>query len=279
MGIEVKIEGTKEISKALVEIFSPVTELLGTLGDRVRVYRQISLMRALKRAQEIAHNEKLTMTEPPVKFLVPFIEDCSLETPEDEKLIDMWAKLLVSASTEFKPEHNLFIRILRELSSAEAKLLEFIIAPETHSHYSHGWHLEDVEHSWTDPFIYITIRNAIDGIGKKLNDDFPFDLLEAKVRELDEGPGSIIYFFDVSKGRKNEYPLDGVHTSPRGPIDDDFNPVSIAMLKSLGLIGDFKSSELWFGSYVFEVYAYYLTNLGAHFVASCTTNPTHGSRR
>ena len=66
MTIDIKLEGTKELTNALVEIFSPVTELLGTVGDRVRVYRQVSLMRALKRAKEIAASEELVMVEPPV---------------------------------------------------------------------------------------------------------------------------------------------------------------------------------------------------------------------
>jgi hypothetical protein len=93
MSVDIKVEGTKEISNALVELFSPVTNLLGTLGDRVRVYRQLSLMRSLKRAREIAAEEGLSLKEPPLKFLVPYLEDCSLESPEDIDLIEMWARL------------------------------------------------------------------------------------------------------------------------------------------------------------------------------------------
>ena len=106
MAIELKIEGTKEISKALVEMFSPVTEALGSLGDRVRVYRQLSLMRSFKRAHEIAKEEGLVLKEPPLKFLVPYMEDCSLEQPEDTTLIDMWAKLLASAGGNFKTNNR-----------------------------------------------------------------------------------------------------------------------------------------------------------------------------
>ena len=276
MTIDIKLEGTKELTNALVEIFSPVTELLGSVGDRVRVYRQISLMRALKRAKEIAENEKLVIAEPPIKFLVPYMEDCSLESPDDEKLINMWAKLLVSASTSIKPEHNLFIRILREMTSSEAKLLEYIISPDSHPHYSGHWHLEDVESYWSDPFVFIGIRDSIKEINRKLSSNFPFGVLEEKFRQHSEQPGSIIYFFDVSKGEKNNYPLDGIHTNKRGVIDDDFKPISITMLKSLGLIGEYKSSELWFSTYVFDVRVYFITHLGAMFIEACTTNPVNG---
>jgi hypothetical protein len=275
MSIDIKLEGTKEISNALVEIFSPVTELLGTLGDQVRIYRQLSLMRALKHAQEIVTKEQLTVVEPPIKFLVPFMEDCSLEAPEDNLLVDMWAKLFVSAASNFKSEHNLFIRILREMTYSEAKLLEYVISQETHQHYVDSWHLEDVEGEWSDPFVFIKIRDSISKFGTELNDTFPFENLEVEFRKQAEQPGCVVYFFDIEKGVRNEYPLEGVHTNSRGPIDDDFDSISIAMLKSLGLIGEYKSSELWFGSYVFDVRSYFLTELGAHFVASCTTKPVH----
>ncbi len=84
MTLEVKIEGTKGLSKAIVEAFSPLTEALGTLGDRIRIYRQLSLMRSLRRAQEIAEEEHLPLKQPPLKFLVPFLEDCSLEEPQHD---------------------------------------------------------------------------------------------------------------------------------------------------------------------------------------------------
>lgn len=276
MTIDVKLEGTKEISNALVEIFSPVTNLLGTLGDRVRIYRELSLLRSLKRAREIAAEEGLTLKEPPLKFLVPYLEDCSLESPDNKDLIEMWAKLLASSATDFKPEHNLFIRILREMTASEAKLLEYIASPESHPLYIEHWHLEDSWSSWHDPYVYIKLRDCIAALPEALNDASNFQQLEKSFRESAEEPGTIIYFFDVGKGQQGVYPIDGVHTSPRGRIDDDFDRASIAILKSLGLIGDYVSPEFWFDDFVFEARAYYLTELGAHFVAACTRLPVSG---
>jgi len=69
--VEVKIEGTKELSNALVEMFSPVTEALGALGDRVRIYRQISLLRSFKRAKAIASSEGLIFDRAPVEVPRP----------------------------------------------------------------------------------------------------------------------------------------------------------------------------------------------------------------
>lgn len=276
MSVDIKIEGTKEISNALVEIFSPVTNLLGTLGDRVRIYRQLSLLRSLKRAKEIASEEGLEVKEPPLKFLVPYMEDCSLESPDDEVLIEMWAKLLASSAAHSRPEHNIFIRVLRELTASEAKLLEYVASPNSHQRFKGHWHLEDVSGDWHDPYVFIKLRDCIADLSDGLNDATDFGQLENSFREKAEQPGVVVYFFDVSRGKQGAYPLDGVHNNARGPIDDDFERTSIAILKSLGLICDYVSPEFWFGKFEFDVRAYYLTELGAHFIEACTRLPVSG---
>lgn len=277
MPVDIKIEGTKEISNALVEIFSPVTNLLGTLGDRVRIYRQLSLLRSLKRAKEIASEEGLKLNEPPLKFLVPYLEDCSLESPDDDVLIEMWAKLLASSAAHPRPEHNIFIRVLRELTASEAKLIEYLVSPNSHQQFKGHWHLEDVSSDWYDPFVFIKLRDCIAELSDGLNDDTDFAQLENSFREKAEPPGSVVYFFNVGKGKQGAYPLDDVHNNSRGPIDDDFERTSIAILKSLGLIGDYVSPEFWFGEFVFDVRAYYLTELGAHFIEACTRLSVSGT--
>jgi hypothetical protein len=281
MVVEVKIEGTKELSNALVEMFSPVTEALGTLGDRVRIYRQVSLLRSLKRAKQIAVEEGLALNEPPLKFLVPYLEDCSLESPEDDTLIDMWARLLVDAARTPKSEHNLFIRILREMSAPEARLFRFIASPSTHSHSASPRHLEDVESDWRTEYVSISIRRAIDrlgGLGELTSED-RLELLALYIHEESETAGSVIYYLDIAEGVPGHYPIDSLYSSPRGPIDDDFDSSSFSILKALGLIGDFKSPEIWFGRYCFVVYTYYVTGFGAKFAQACTdiVRDTRGS--
>lgn len=272
MAIEINIEGTKEISKALVEILSPATELLGTLGDKARIYRQLSLLRSLRRAKEIAGAEGLQIKEPSLKFLVPLLEDCSLEDPDDTTLIDMWARLLVAESKNHKSEHHLFIRVLRELTTEEAKLLRFICSPENHANCKMRPHFEDIEAEWRDAYVYIKIRDVIKSFGgmNAIDKGNLFDLIHPAFLARAEPEGTIVYFFDIGAGAPNQYPIDTVYSSPRGPIDDDFDQSSIAILKGLNLIGDYRSPEIWLDKYCFTVYAYYLTGLGARFVAACT---------
>lgn len=258
MSINVNIEGTKELTKALVDALSPATELLGTLGDKIRVYRQLSLLKSIRRAKEIADAQGITLQEPSLKFLVPLLEDCSLEDPEDSTLIDMWARLLVAEAAGHKNEHHLFIRVLRELTSEEARLLKYLCSADSHSNFNGYIHFEDVESAWDDSFTYIKIRDTLKELGG-LDEIEKNDLLhtvEDALRRRAEPAGSLIYYFDIAEGVPNHYPVETVFTSPRGKIDDNFDSSSIAILKGLNLIGDYKSPDIWFGKYCFSVYAY-----------------------
>jgi hypothetical protein len=256
MPVEIKVEGTKAISTALVEMFSPVTNLLGTVGDRVRVYRELSLLRSLKRARAIAAEEGLSLKEPPLKFLVPYLEDCSLELPE----------------------HNLFIRMLREMTVSEARLLECVVSKKTHPHYSGSWSLEDAASAWYDPYVYIGLQQAIAKLPEGLCENADFGSLEKTFREETEQPGAVIHYFSVAQGERGVYPLDSLHDNERGPIHDDFERTSIAILMGLGLLRNYASPDFWFGNFVIQVHAYHVTELGALFVKACTSLPSHGER-
>lgn len=272
MAFNVNIEATQDISRALVDAFSPATQFLGSLGDRVRIYRQVSLLRSLKRAKEIAEAEGLPLTEPSPKFLVPYLEDCSLEDPDNTTLLEMWARLLVDASRESKSEHNLFIRILKELSAPEAHLFRFVASEAARKHPALKSTIDDAESFWRTEFLSVALRDSINRSGglEGLSAEDRLLALEQDFRRNNEVAGSIVYYFEVAHGVPGHYPLDSVHDSGRGPIDDDFGDASIAVLKGLGLVGDFKSPEIWFGGYCFVVYAYYVTGLGAKFAKMCT---------
>lgn len=272
MAIDLKLEG-KEISNALVDMFSPATNLLGALGDKVRIYRQLSLMRSIKRANEIAAVEGLVLEEPPLKFLVPFMEECSLESPEDNDMIEMWARLLASSSSEYKSEHHLFIRILKEITPGEAKLLEYICLPKTSKK---NQHLEDVSSSWCDVYVYIKLQKIIDSLTGPLGGNTDFELVMDQFYGEAQERGTVVYFFGVTEGEKGIYPVDEVYSSPRGAIDDDYERSSIAILKSLGILADYSSPEFWFGNYCFDIRAYHLTELGAHFINACTAIDIRG---
>lgn len=269
MDININAKGSKAITKAIAEVFSPVTESLGLIGDQVRIYRELTLLRTLKRAQETIKNEKLKVEVPKVKFLVPYLENCSLEDPNDDSLIDMWANLLVSSSIDIDLQHPVFVRILKDITSSEAEVLSYVASKDRPNYSGNQSALEDAELEWKDTYIYIALRDLIRSTGGVLGENFDFADLERRLRSNIEGPGSIIYHFDVAVGQKNTYPLQDVHVPEgRHPIDD-FESISIAALESLGLLNNYISKEIWFAPYVFEVRAYYMTQLGAKFYNAC----------
>lgn len=276
MAIDVKLEGTGVLANALVETLSPVTNTFGALGDKVRVYRELSMLRTLKKAREIAAKENLVLQEPPTNFLVPFIEDCSLESGEGELLTEMWAKLLVSASTDFKSEHNLFIRLMREMTVSEAKVFEYLVDSKTDRSFQGGWNLDDVETSWHSPYVYVKIEDLARKLEKGLSTSTDYTALENEFRCLAEMPGSRIYHFATYKGKEGKYPLEDLYNCEANRIEQEFDIISIAMLKSLGLVGDYISTEFWFGNYMFEVRSHYVTTLGARFTKACTKFPVSG---
>lgn len=269
--VDIKLEG-KEIAKSVCDLFSPLTELAGAIGDHIRVYRTLSVLKTLKRAKQIAQEENLTLETPPLKFLVPFLENASLEDENDDLLIELWAKLLVSSSSNFHGEYNLFIRILNELSPDEAKAFKYIANSHIHDNYSgYGTHMEDVSSDWSDSFAYNKIKNLLsEEYGTKDYKEIDYSDFEQRLKSRYQPPGVYIYFLLVSSGNKEQNAHDyWIYDTPRCDFDDMFGPVNISMLISLGLIRNFESPDYWFDDLSIIVQAYMLTPLGASFYDAC----------
>lgn len=128
VNITISEKSTDKIVKAVTDLFSPVTESMGLIGDHIRIYRERSVEKTLKRAQEIAADEGKSPELPPPKFLVPYLEAVSVEEEYDDSLRDKWARLLLNAGS--KPDsYSYYARtILSELSQSEAKLLDEIVS-------------------------------------------------------------------------------------------------------------------------------------------------------
>lgn len=116
----------KELSRALsASVGSAAAELGELFADKIRYMRWTSAVRTLDRARDFARQRGGMGQVPPLKFFLPYMENCSLEDDDDE-VIDFWANLLVSASQRFGSGHLLFMRILREITGDEARLLRRI---------------------------------------------------------------------------------------------------------------------------------------------------------
>jgi hypothetical protein len=119
-------EFEKGIVKALDDLLGPAAREVGTaLGEWVRRQRGARLRKTLDRAAEIANNDSLNA--PPAKFLLPYLENASLEE-EDAMLNEMWAHLLVDAGNKYNSRHPVFVDLLKRLDHDSAALLEKLAA-------------------------------------------------------------------------------------------------------------------------------------------------------
>src|SRR5208282_1271237 len=125
--IQLSDETAKPVVSALLEIFSPATELIGWAGDAVRIHRARSALKCFSRTKQIAAEAGLVLKAPPVKFLSQYIENCSLEDETDNELIEWWARMLVDAGIKYKSKHVFYANVLKQLGTTEVELLEILV--------------------------------------------------------------------------------------------------------------------------------------------------------
>lgn len=125
MNVDIKVseESSQSALTFMQRILGPVAEAADFLSDKVRFMRWKSAQKTLENAYNIAKARNLKVNEVPVKFLVPFLEKCSLEE-ESSNLIDKWAELLVSASQNYDIRLNRYVDILSQLGPEEVNILE-----------------------------------------------------------------------------------------------------------------------------------------------------------
>jgi hypothetical protein len=112
----------------LARVIGPVAEASELLSDKIRFYRWQAAVKTISRASEIAKEARIEPRQIPLKFLIPFLEDCSLEE-DDRELSELWARLLVGASQGTKPEHFIFLDVLKKLSTGAAKIFQNFPVP------------------------------------------------------------------------------------------------------------------------------------------------------
>lgn len=125
--MDIEIKPSEKASDSIVSfaqrLLGPVAEAADFLSDKIRFMRWKSAQRTLELAEEIAFDRGIEIKEVPVKFLVPFLEKCSLEE-ENSELVKKWAELLATAISEYDNKLISYADILAQLGPGEVKLLE-----------------------------------------------------------------------------------------------------------------------------------------------------------
>src|SRR5260221_9585487 len=109
---------TRKKVGAWLEVLSPITEWAGLKADAIRykrnlmrIYHDETIAAITEKARDqLAKNASLA-TPVPTKFLVPFLEQASLDEP-DSPLVELWPNLLASAAEGYRSEHPHFISII-----------------------------------------------------------------------------------------------------------------------------------------------------------------------
>lgn len=184
--IEAKLdeETSRSLTDAILDVFSPGAELMGWLGDSVRVFRVRSALKCFERTKELAEAQGVELRQPPVKFLSQYIENCSLEDSEDTTLIEWWARILLNASSQYESKHLYFTSVLKQVSSTELAILECVVRNGRRSYRialaEEAELLSDFQFSEDDIFL-----------SGKSQDDLINKSIESITEEL-EVPGSLV---------------------------------------------------------------------------------------
>ncbi len=265
---EIGPESEKGVVSALDDLFGPSFRTLGEyLADKVRYHRLRSLQKILRRAKDFGPSAIEFLAPPPMKFLLPYVEGSSLEEGGDEVMCDMWAKLLADASSEFDSKQLHFVRILKDITGKEARLLHAIATEARIDPSIRGGWIGDLEFARME----LTQSSAVDflrhNIGRIPNEKLAFEFIRRN-----EYPGAHVSFIHV-----------GVRLEDVGyqTVDDDFSgnlmglerdhgSLTFELLASLSLISEVRSELVEVGDIGLEFNAWTMTALGAEFYRSCT---------
>ena len=130
---QLKVKGFKplaQVTQYVADFVGIVGEPVGTLTDTLRnyrIHRAESAAAAMLRAKQIAAEQGRRLPAVSPKMLSPWIEGASSEDLSSENILELWARLLASATAEFDPVLLAFIEICKKIGPREAKTLSSLI--------------------------------------------------------------------------------------------------------------------------------------------------------
>ena len=255
--VEVKVgeRAVERLIDAVVDAFSPATETLGFLGDAVRLARIEVAAAITRRAKAIADGQGLRLIAPPLKFLVPFYEKASTEDAEDETLVDMWARLLVAAGSDYDARHLRYTALLSEMSATQAKILQGMAR-----NYD-GVIGQDVD---PDKLFYDFVDTRLTGTLKRIvTGETPDEMLSQITNEICL-PGVSVELIQLVTKRDNI----GYDWTKDGLYSDELS-IDFEILRALGLIAKVTTDYIRAKRAHLSVILYHMTELGYDFWRTC----------
>lgn len=253
---EVKV-GARSVEKlvdAVIDAFSPATETLGLLGDVVRIGRVEVAAQIARRAKSIADEQGLTLKAPPLKFLVPFFERASTEDSSEFNLMEMWAKLLTAAGSNYSARYTRFTSILSELSSEQARILDAIAR-----------NYDGVIGKNTDPdgLVYELVESRLASRLRSVEAEAPDDILEEVALEVCLPGVSVVIIQGENKSDAKMWDWTG------DKVYSDALSLDFEILTSLGLLSKVATDFVPAKHAAVTVTLYHLSELGFGFWSAC----------
>jgi hypothetical protein len=116
---------TGRLIDTVTDWFAPFTEAKRLRGDQIRLQREDVLIKIARKAKSRELIEKFDPEKVELKFIVPFLEQASLENI-DSDLVDWWASLLNSARKNLNFSQPIFVDFMSKITSAEAKFIIYL---------------------------------------------------------------------------------------------------------------------------------------------------------
>lgn len=264
---DIGTESEKGIVAAFDDLFGPSFREVGEyLADKVRYHRLKSLQKIIRKAKNFGPDGVAFVSPPPMKFLVPFMEAASLEEEADDVMADLWAKLLAQAATEYDVQQIHFIRILKEISGREARLLNEIAVRFRGDVNERGVYSDEYTVSKT----FLT-RAGVSSYFDKALEEVPLEDIGPGLIRKFESSGCHIHHIDVAT--RVDGPMwtsveDGI-SGWRTPLYTDFGSITFDLLRASSLIEEVRIEIIERDTVGIELDAWVFTGLGAAFYRGC----------
>ncbi|MBO6669664.1 Abi-alpha family protein [Parvibaculum sp.] len=257
---EVKTEIPKESSgrllDALTDIIRPFSEQRGLRADQIRLQREDVLLEIARRAKRRLSLEGREPESLPNKFLVPFLEKASLEDIEDEALVNAWANLLSSASSNFDERMVRYVSVLAELGPDQSRFLDALAKNNESGR---------VRAEWVDAPLLVSDLSIAAYFREKFDNRKAEKYLAAVCENFDV-PGSIVIGATLSCGDPDFWD----EISPHEDFEQVWGYREIEAVESLSLVRFAASSTFQKDGWSFGIEYVVFTSFGASFYNACT---------
>jgi hypothetical protein len=270
---EIPSESSGKLIDAIVDIFRPLSEGLGYVGDKIHLRRQKTLQEISRIAKDRIDSIGKQTNAIPDKFFIPLLEKASLEDLNDTTLVSMWANLITTAATEKVPMLAQYVSILSQISGEQVAILEkmFNNSENVRAHPYPGaaraghlvnvlaGHLIGNYHYLNQTGLPGMIDNfdcsTADQLGDKLTDSL--DIKGVAIDTIN------VFYLDSA------VPDGGFSISSPDGIYSDSNYYNFENLVRLGLVDRVEIRQHRIGKFDIDVYYYIVSPVGIDLYACC----------